>query len=503
MGYTINAVLSSKKHACLFQKQIVLIEGNKRALWSLVDQEAAAHFLSQLKPDLNLLLSQQQPPEYLNPSLEDPLPDSETSEPDLPLHPEPVKETLPPSSPPRSLSPPPTENSFDAAEEEPKDAHLPDSHLQEQTLESPEHRAEEMEEEDSDSSDAEELELELEDLEDDLEATYSRRSPEKQRRRRESVLEEEEDSMDEGDSSSTYTQMIEQALAALGGRGTGVEITTYIDDHYRDILSNKTKTWRNSVMGCLSANRRNLFAKEPVKQNAKRYVWKLNDHPSRPHHDPPSLPVDDASPPLSFAPSVASEDKRPKKRRSLSQSQASSSSLSSPGLSSMSSIELKSRSPEQVSKAESPPVIEEVNLGIPPTVRGSCDAAEAVMEQQDDERDTHKDNDKEMAFDDLSTPELKSKKARTDATDNENYVELIEQAMRGLGGKATGQDITESISQTHQELGHNKKKLGYRVNAVLSSKKYKTIFAKDTTFEGRTVWKLTNYSPPTTKKNRN
>lgn len=30
-------------------------------------------------------------------------------------------------------------------------------------------------------------------------------------------------------------------------------------------------------MGCLSANRRNLFIKEPVKENAKRYVWKLND----------------------------------------------------------------------------------------------------------------------------------------------------------------------------------------------------------------------------------
>jgi hypothetical protein len=43
-----------------------------------------------------------------------------------------------------------------------------------------------------------------------------------------------------------------QALRALGGRGTGVEITGYIDENYSQVLSNKTKTWRNSVMGCLS-----------------------------------------------------------------------------------------------------------------------------------------------------------------------------------------------------------------------------------------------------------
>jgi len=95
--------------------------------------------------------------------------------------------------------------------------------------------------------------------------------------------EEEEPGSEESlgeESTSTYTEMIEQALRSLGGRGTGVEITNFIDENYNHVLSNKTKTWRNSVMGCLSANRRNLFAKEPVKQNAKRYVWKLNDVPS-------------------------------------------------------------------------------------------------------------------------------------------------------------------------------------------------------------------------------
>lgn len=114
----------------------------------------------------------------------------------------------------------------------------------------------------------------------------------------EDEIDQGEDSLGE-DNTSTYTEMIEQALRALGGRGTGVEITSYIDENYSQVLSNKTKTWRNSVMGCLSgtqmlmlivnhdnlliycaANRRNLFAKEPVKENAKRYVWKLNDSPT-------------------------------------------------------------------------------------------------------------------------------------------------------------------------------------------------------------------------------
>lgn len=93
-----------------------------------------------------------------------------------------------------------------------------------------------------------------------------------ERRERESRLKSDEEipenlDIDEREV-STYTDMIEQTLRALGttyieeeitilgGSGTGVEITSYIDENYKSALKGKTDTWRNSVMGCLSANRR-------------------------------------------------------------------------------------------------------------------------------------------------------------------------------------------------------------------------------------------------------
>lgn len=90
---------------------------------------------------------------------------------------------------------------------------------------------------------------------------------------------------------TTYNEMIETALRALGGKGTAVEITAFLGQHYKNLLGTKTKTWKNSVMGCLSANRRNLFAKEPIKHNAKRYVWKLNTKPNQ--ISPATTPVDE------------------------------------------------------------------------------------------------------------------------------------------------------------------------------------------------------------------
>jgi hypothetical protein len=81
--------------------------------------------------------------------------------------------------------------------------------------------------------------------------------------------------------------MIEHAIMALGGASV-VEITNWIAEHFPSVLTGKTQTWRNSVAGCLSglckwgkrdlhllANRRKLFVKEPVRKNAKRYIWKL------------------------------------------------------------------------------------------------------------------------------------------------------------------------------------------------------------------------------------
>jgi len=75
----------------------------------------------------------------------------------------------------------------------------------------------------------------------------------------------------------TYSEMIIEAIRKLGGQATAVQITSFIHQHFPGIVSTKTKTWRNSVMGCLSSNRRNLFVKEPVKENAKRYYWKLSE----------------------------------------------------------------------------------------------------------------------------------------------------------------------------------------------------------------------------------
>jgi hypothetical protein len=72
-------------------------------------------------------------------------------------------------------------------------------------------------------------------------------------------------------------------------------------------------------------------------------------------------------------------------------------------------------------------------------------------------------------------------------------VKLIEEALLDLGGKGTGADITDWIGVQYPDLAINKKKLAYTVNAILSSKKYKTFFIKDTVIKQgghRAVWKL-------------
>jgi len=212
--------------------------------------------------------------------------------------------------------------------------------------------------------------------------------------------EEEEDQIpnednDMEDNTSTYTEMIEQALKYLGGRGTGVEITNFINNNYNSLLNNKTTTWKNSVMGCLSANRKNLFTKEPQKENSKRYVWRLTD-------------------------------------------------LS-----------------EVIGEKPEPPI----SLVVP--------------KEKEKERD-------ESPF---NSPNL------NDEHHHANYVVLIEQALKNLGGKGTGSEITDNISDQFKELGTNKKKLTYTVNAVLSSKKYSSIFSKEPpNNSGRSIWKLSSGS---------
>eukprot|EP01117_Protostelium_nocturnum_P005931 TRINITY_DN2135_c1_g1_i2.p1 TRINITY_DN2135_c1_g1~~TRINITY_DN2135_c1_g1_i2.p1 ORF type:complete len:619 (+),score=156.22 TRINITY_DN2135_c1_g1_i2:86-1942(+) len=126
-----------------------------------------------------------------------------------------------------------------------------------------------------------ELSVDQKEKEDDTKSTKSEDGEKEEDEEDESEDEmEEEELLEDVNSSqiednSTYTEMIEHALQSLGGRATGIEITNFINDNYTDIVNSKAKTWRNSVMGCLSANRRNLFAKEPQKATSKRYVWRL------------------------------------------------------------------------------------------------------------------------------------------------------------------------------------------------------------------------------------
>lgn len=94
------------------------------------------------------------------------------------------------------------------------------------------------------------------------EFSSKKRSPARSlRKRKVRELEPFEDGLN---ASHTWSELIEEALTTLGGwnsthntlrsnslpgKRTGLEITSYIEDHYEEMLSNKTKTWRNSVMG--------------------------------------------------------------------------------------------------------------------------------------------------------------------------------------------------------------------------------------------------------------
>lgn len=89
----------------------------------------------------------------------------------------------------------------------------------------------------------------------------------------------------------TWSNLIEKALRTMGGQRTGQEITQFIEHNFRELISGKTKTWRNSVMGCLSSNARKRWVKEQTTVDGKRrYVWNLKeDHKSRSssHHGSP------------------------------------------------------------------------------------------------------------------------------------------------------------------------------------------------------------------------
>ncbi len=87
-----------------------------------------------------------------------------------------------------------------------------------------------------------------------IESTSPTHSPNPRRKRKlpdkKIALSDEED-VDPADPNATYTwsELIEKALTVLGGSRTGHEITEYIEENYPHILTNKTKTWKNSVFG--------------------------------------------------------------------------------------------------------------------------------------------------------------------------------------------------------------------------------------------------------------
>jgi len=84
-------------------------------------------------------------------------------------------------------------------------------------------------------------------------------------------------------------------------------------------------------------------------------------------------------------------------------------------------------------------------------------------------------------------------KVERTSSDNGTFVNLIEHALRELGGRGTGQEVADWIGKRHADLAANKKKLAYTVNAILSAKKYRTLFTKDVGMKSeRTIWKLSN-----------
>ena len=69
----------------------------------------------------------------------------------------------------------------------------------------------------------------------------------------------------------TYIEMIEEAIQQIGGQASTPAITNYMEEKHGTLLSTKTKTWRNSVSGCLSTH----FQRADSKDNNGRTLWTI------------------------------------------------------------------------------------------------------------------------------------------------------------------------------------------------------------------------------------
>lgn len=71
----------------------------------------------------------------------------------------------------------------------------------------------------------------------------------------------------------TYMELVEYAITDLGGKATTPDITNYLENNFRDLLLKKTKTWKNSVSGCLSTQFQRMG-----KDELGRTIWGIKSN---------------------------------------------------------------------------------------------------------------------------------------------------------------------------------------------------------------------------------
>jgi len=291
----------------------------------------------------------------------------------------------------------------------------------------------------------------------------------------------DEEEPDPSDPNATYTwsELIEKALSVLGASRTGHEITEYIEENYPHILTNKTKTWKNSVFGCLSSNARKRWIKEQTVVNGKkRFVWRLNktgeytnktEQGQQHLHYHNTTIITDHQLGSPFAAKALSKMRKinPPKQLNFAETPIPSgtlpvqqSPLSSPGKASLLILSNLASFP-----VPAEPVI--------PHKKEEEDIVEEFQIHELDERQRE-----ENLHHDMETSDVSNETAK-----------LVEQSLKSLGGRATGQEIADYIL-AHYDVGNmNKRSLRYSVNAILSSKKHSAVFVKDQTGE-KTLWQL-------------